>query len=86
MYPGQSIVYSFFNVVFALCMNFPVQPCPLSGVVGSPFQILHFGRSPATIVCRDRACCPPFVVNFSTCTISVFELATVVKSLRCMQH
>ena len=50
------------------------------GLVGSPFQIFHFSRSPASLVCRDKAYFPPFVVNFSTCTISVFELATVVKS------
>ena len=56
----------------------------LPGVVGSPLQILHIGRSPAMcLVCRDKAYCLPFVVNFSTCTISVFEVATVVKSLHC---
>ena len=84
MYPGQGIVYGFFHIVFELCMNFLVEPGSLPGVVGSPLQILHFSRSPAPIVCRDKAYFPPFVVNFSMCTISVFELATVVKSLRCM--
>ena len=84
MYPGQSIVYIFFHVVFELCMNFLVQPGSLPGVVGSSHQIIHFSRSPAPIVCRDKAYCPPFVVNFSICTISVFDLATVVKSLYSM--
>ena len=54
------------------------------GLVGSPFHIFHFNSSPASLVCRDKAYSPPFVVNFSTCTISVFELATVVKSQHCM--
>ena len=55
MYRGQSIVYSFFHVVFELCMSFLVQPGSLPGVVGYPLQILHFSRSPAPIVHRDKA-------------------------------
>ena len=65
-------------------MNFLVQHGSLPGVVGFPLPILHFSWSPAPTVCRDKAYCPPFVVNFSTCTISVFELATVVKSQHSM--
>ena len=76
MYPGQSIVHSFLNVVFALCMNFLLQSRSLPGVVGSPLQIFHFSRSTAPTVCRNKAYCPPFAVNLSKCTISVFELAT----------
>ena len=72
MFPGQSIVYGFFN------------PGSVTGVAGSPFHIFHISRSPALIVCRDKGYFSPFVVNFSTCTSSVFELATVVKSLHCM--
>ena len=84
MYPRQNMVYSFFNVALELCMNFLVQRGSLPGVAGYPIQVLDFTRSPALTVCRDKAYCPSFVVNFSTCTISVFELATVVKSLHCM--
>ena len=84
MYSKQSIDYSFFHNVLELCMNFLVQPGSLLVVVWSPLQIIYFSRSPAPIVCMDKAYCPHFAVNFSTCTISVFELATVVKSLYCM--
>ena len=76
---------SLYHVVLKLWINFHVQPGSLPCVVWSPLQILHISRSPAIcLVCREKAYCSPFVVNFSTCTISVFELETVIKSLHCM--
>ena len=59
----------------ALCLCF----------LGSQLQVFHISRSTAIcLVCREKTYCSPFAVNFSMCSISVFENATMVNSLHCM--